>query len=74
MNFDTVIKNGRVYDGSGNAWYKADVGVKNSTIAAIGNLAEAPSERSIDATGLAVSPGFIDMHNHCDLVLAGPPQ
>lgn len=72
MEFDIVIRGGRVYDGSGNAWFKADVGVQNGSIAAIGNLAGAPAGRTIDADGLAVSPGFIDVHSHSDLVLAGP--
>lgn len=60
-NFDIVIRNGTVYDGSGNEPVKADIGVRGDTIAAIGNLSHAVGKKEIDAAGLAVAPGFINM-------------
>jgi N-acyl-D-amino-acid deacylase len=59
--YDILIKNGQIFDGSGNASYKGDIGIKSDTIAAIGNLQDANGVLEIDATGLAVSPGFINM-------------
>lgn len=58
--FDILIKNGRIIDGSGNPWYAADVGIRGDRIAAIGRLQEAKAKRVIDASGMVVSPGFID--------------
>jgi N-acyl-D-aspartate/D-glutamate deacylase len=58
--FDILIRNGRVVDGTGSPWYTADVGILNSTIVAIGKLNNA-AKRTIDASGLVVAPGFIDM-------------
>ena len=72
--FDVVITGGTVVDGSGKAGYRADVGVKGETIEAIGDLPAAPARRVIDATGLTVSPGFIDTHAHSDGVLLVDPQ
>lgn len=62
--FDIVIKGGRVIDGSGNPWYKADVGILGERIVSIGDLSNSSAEQVIDATGLVVSPGFIDPHTH----------
>ena len=59
--FDIVITNGRIVDGSGNAWYRADVGVRGGTIVEIGDLSGRESTRTIDAAGRVVAPGFIDM-------------
>ena len=60
-DFDVVIRGGHIVDGSGNPWYSADVGIRGDRIAAIGNLSEAKAKRVIDASGLVVAPGFIDM-------------
>lgn len=58
---DIVIKNGKIVDGSGAPWYIADVGIKDGKIVQIGKLADDVAERVIDAKGLVVAPGFIDM-------------
>jgi N-acyl-D-amino-acid deacylase len=61
QDFDLVLAGGRVIDGSGNPWYRADIGARNGRIAAIGSLAGRPARRTISAGGMAVAPGFIDM-------------
>jgi dihydroorotase/N-acyl-D-amino-acid deacylase len=67
--YDVLIKNGRIYDGTGNAWYAADVAIRGERIAAIGKLDGATAKRVIDAAGLAVSPGFIDMLGQSETAL-----
>ncbi|MCH8830823.1 MAG: D-aminoacylase [Planctomycetes bacterium] len=59
--FDIVIKNGKIVDGSGAPWYYGDVGIRNGKIARIGRIPHAAGRRTIDAKGLVVAPGFIDM-------------
>lgn len=59
--FDVIIKNGTVYDGTGGKPFKADVGIKGDKIAAVGNLSRAKAKQTVDASGLAVAPGFINM-------------
>jgi N-acyl-D-amino-acid deacylase len=63
---DVIIKNGRIIDGSGNPWYTADVGVRDGRIVAIGRLDTAQSLRVLDARGMVVAPGFIDVHTHSE--------
>jgi len=72
-DYELVIKNGYVADGSGNPWYKADVGIKDGRIATIGSINEKDSYRFINAKDLIVSPGFIDLHNHSDLSILARP-
>ena len=59
--YDTIIKNGLVYDGNGGAPYKADLAIKNDTIAFIGDLSKETATNIIDAKGMAITPGFINM-------------
>src|SRR5262245_17249178 len=66
VEFDLLIRNGRILDGTGNPSFVNDVGLRDGKIAAIGALANARAARVIDANGLAVAPGFIDIHNHSD--------
>ena len=72
MGFDVIIRNGSVLDGSGKPAEKADVGIEGDRIAEIGNLADAKAEREIDASGLTVTPGFIDVHSHFDWPVIDP--
>jgi N-acyl-D-amino-acid deacylase len=72
--FDVIIKNGKVIDGAGNPWFKADVGINGQIISAIGRLSAEKASKIIDADGLVVSPGFIDMHSHSDLELLVNPK
>ena len=67
--FDLLILNGRVVDGSGNPWYYADLAIRGDSIVTMGKLANAGARRFVDATGLTVVPGFIDMHSHSDYTL-----
>jgi N-acyl-D-amino-acid deacylase len=72
---DLLLSGGTVFDGTGNPRFRADIGLAGDRIAAVGRLGDKPAARRIDVTGLAVSPGFIDMHSHSDLqVLANPPH
>ena len=64
--FDLLVLGGRILDGTGNPWFRADIGVRDGRIVAIGMLDEATAERIVDATGRYVSPGFIDIHSHAD--------
>jgi N-acyl-D-aspartate/D-glutamate deacylase len=67
--YDLVIRNGRVIDGTGNPWFRGDVAVRGDRIVAVGRGPAGPARREIDARGLAVAPGFIDMHSHSDFLL-----
>ncbi|MEZ5392274.1 MAG: D-aminoacylase [Bryobacterales bacterium] len=74
QRFDILIKGGTVVDGSGDPGYKADVGLLKGRISRIGDLSLATADRVIDATGLVVAPGFVDMHNHSDQTLLDEPK
>ncbi len=64
--YDILIKNGTVIDGSGRPMYRSDVAIKEDRIVAMGDLSHARAEKEIDATGLYVTPGFVDVNNHSD--------
>ena len=66
QQYDVVIREGRVIDGTGNSWFRADIGIRGDRIAAIGDLRDATATRVVDAAGLYVTPGFIDLHSHAD--------
>ncbi len=72
--YDILIKNGQVLDGSGDPAYKADIGIRAGKIAAIQPVLPADeAERLIDAQGMTITPGFIDVHTHDDLFLLRKP-
>ena len=71
--FDTIIKGGTVVDGTRVPRYKADVGIKNGKITKIGRLNGSDATHVLDATGLIVAPGFIDLHTHYDAQLHWDP-
>ena len=71
--FDFIIRNGRVVDGSGLPWFRADVGILGDRVAAVGALENADAKRDIDADDLVVCPGFVDAHVHGDLALLADP-
>jgi N-acyl-D-amino-acid deacylase len=74
VQYDLLIRNGRIVDGSGRAGYVADLAIKGDRIAAIGNLSQATAARTIDAGGLVVAPGFIDMLGQSETYLLIDPR
>lgn len=68
--YDVLIRDGRVVDGTDRKAYAADVGIRGDEIAAVGDLDGATAERTIDASGLVVAPGFVDVHTHVARALA----
>jgi N-acyl-D-amino-acid deacylase len=72
--FDLVIRNGHIVDGTGSPWYSGDIGIRDGRIAAIGNLASASTKRAIDAQGLTVAPGFIDMLGQSESTILVDPH
>ena len=69
---DYVLKNGTVIDGTGGAGFRADVAVRDGTIAGIGQFDAAQARVCVDAAGKAVTPGFIDIHRHADAAAFRP--
>jgi N-acyl-D-aspartate/D-glutamate deacylase len=69
-DYDILIRNGRVIDGTGSPGVVADVGIRGNKIAAVGDLGGASTDRTMDARGLVVAPGFIDVHSHTAPALA----
>ena len=72
--FDIVIRNGHIVDGTGSPWYAGDIGIRGGHVAAIGRLADAPARRTIDARGMVVAPGFIDMLGQSELTILVNPH
>src|SRR5512134_2103257 len=73
-DFDVVIAGGLVVDGTGQPGRRADVGVRGDRIAEIGDLAGRTAVRTVDAAGLVVAPGFIDMLGQSDFTILGDPR
>ena len=71
--YDTIIKNGIIFDGTRIPRYKGDIGIKDGVIAKIGRLDEKDANKVIDASGKHVCPGFIDLHTHYDAQLFWDP-
>jgi N-acyl-D-amino-acid deacylase len=69
MSFDIIIKNGRIIDGTGNPWYRGEIGIKDGKIKKIRSKINNEGSREIDAGGMIICPGFIDMHSHTDFIL-----
>ena len=68
-DYDVLIVNGHIIDGSGSPWYEGSIAVKDGKIADVGRMINASARRVIDAKGLVVAPGFIDLHSHSDRTL-----
>jgi N-acyl-D-amino-acid deacylase len=66
QQYDIVIANGKIIDGTGNSWYYGDIAIKDGKIAAIGKLNNITASKVINAKGLTVAPGFIDVHGHIE--------
>jgi len=76
-SYDVIIRGGRIVDGTGNPWTGGDVGIRGGRIAAVGRLSSSSSvtaRRVVDAAGLVVAPGFIDLHTHSDTSLLADPH
>lgn len=73
-DFDIIIRGGRIVDGTGSGAYRADVGIKNGRITEIGKLPDGKSGRIINAEGMVVAPGFIDIHTHTDRQILKRPS
>ena len=71
--FDFILAGGRVVDGTGSPWFRADVGVRGDRIAAVGALGQAETRHRLDVAGQVVAPGFVDTHVHADLALLADP-
>jgi N-acyl-D-amino-acid deacylase len=74
MTFDLKIINGRLFDGSGSNAVSGDIGINGDSISQLGDLSAATAERTIDATGCIICPGFIDAHSHSDTYLLIEPS
>src|SRR5690348_2960391 len=72
--YDLIIRNGHIIDGTGSPWYSGDIGVRNGRIAAIGFLGATQAKRTIDAHGMVVAPGFIDMLGQSELTILVNPH
>jgi dihydroorotase/N-acyl-D-amino-acid deacylase len=72
--YDLIIRNGHIIDGTGSPWYSGDIGIRDGRIAAIGFLGAARAKRTIDAHGMVVAPGFIDMLGQSELTILVNPH
>ena len=67
--YDIVIRGGHIVDGTGNPWFAGDVAIAGGRIVGVGRLRNANARRVVDASGMIVAPGFIDLHTHSDMPL-----
>lgn len=73
QSYDIIIRNGKIIDGTGNSWFYADIAIKDGRIVSIGKLPNATAQKTIEAKGLIVAPGFIDVHGHIESSLFSMP-
>jgi N-acyl-D-amino-acid deacylase len=73
-SFDLIITNGHIIDGTGSPWYSGDIGIRDGRIVAIGKLSQAQSKRTMDAHGMVVAPGFIDMLGQSEETILVDPR
>jgi N-acyl-D-amino-acid deacylase len=66
QHYDIILKNGKIVDGTGNPWFYGDVGIIGNKVISIGDLSKDKADKTVDATGLIVAPGFIDVHTHIE--------
>ena len=71
-DYDLLITNARIIDGTGNPWFRGSIGVKDGKIAAVGRLIGATAKQTIDARNQIVAPGFIDVHAHTEDIFNHP--
>lgn len=71
---DLIIRNGRIFDGTGSPWFGGDIGIRDGRIVEVGNLGGQTAGAEINAAGRAVAPGFIDIHSHSDIALLANPR
>jgi dihydroorotase/N-acyl-D-amino-acid deacylase len=64
LPYDTLIRNARILDGAGNPWFAGDVAIRGGIIVSVGRLGDAPAREKVNAAGLILAPGFIDIHSH----------
>src|ERR1041384_3921419 len=72
--YDIIIRNGHIIDGTGSPWYSGDIGIRKGHIAALGFLGAAQAKRTIDAQGMVVAPGFIDMLGQSEVTILVNPH
>jgi N-acyl-D-amino-acid deacylase len=72
--FDIIIRNGHIIDGTGSPWVSGDIGIRDGRIASVGHLSAAAAKREIDARGMVVAPGFIDMLGQSELTILVDPR
>lgn len=72
--YDLILRGGRIVDGTGGPWFRADLGIVGDTIAAIGVLHEEDGRLEVSAEGQVVAPGFVDFHSHSDVSLLADPR
>jgi dihydroorotase/N-acyl-D-amino-acid deacylase len=74
QSYDLIIEHGHIIDGTGSPWYSGDLAIRGGRIAAIGNLSHAKAKRTLDARGMVVAPGFIDMLGQSELTVLVDPR